>query len=275
MSVARTPSEKQPEATGGADRARRARSLIDAARDRNRTDQDRRQADRARDAEWVERAKAGDSLAFRRLVETHQGRLFAVAFGIMKDRDEAMDVVQDAFIKVHKKLADFEGAAAFSTWLYRIAVNLCIDKKRAETRRRKADLDDAVATNLDEDSLYGDSEIAPRLSGANPLKTMGNKELGSEIGRALSTLTEEHRSILLLREVEGMSYEEISETLEIPKGTVMSRLFHARKNMQRTLRPFLGLDDEAGLDGKALEGRASGAAPDPVEDGRPGMRRKG
>lgn len=226
----------------------RAREAIDGARNRARSDNAARQNDRARDHELVQKTVAGDIRAFRSLVELHQGRLFAVAYGMLRDRDDAMDVVQDAFIKAHKKLADFEGNAAFSTWLYRICVNLCIDRKRAEARRRKVDLDDALATDLSGDSLYADSAIGGRLSGTNPLKNTSDKQLGAQIGRAMELLTEDHRSVLLLREVEGMSYEEIAETLTIPRGTVMSRLFHARKNIQRLLRPVLGLPDEATRD---------------------------
>jgi RNA polymerase sigma-70 factor (ECF subfamily) len=162
---------------------------------------------------------------------------------MLRDRDEAMDVVQDALIKAHRKLADFEGNAAFSTWLYRICVNLCIDKKRSQARRKSVDLDEARSHELSDDTLYADAEITPKISGTNPLKNMADSELGAQIGKALATLTEEHRAVLLLREVEGMSYEEISEALGVPKGTVMSRLFHARKNMQNELRPFLGLEE--------------------------------
>ncbi len=260
MAVARSISPTTPSGTSPAgapataptaeERIQRARAELDAARDKSKNDGAARAKDRARDQDLVDKAKAGDGKAFRTLVELHQSRLFAVAYGMLRDRDDAMDVVQDAFIKAHRKLAEFEGNAAFSTWLYRICVNLCIDRKRAEVRRRKVDLDDALATNLGDDSLYADSEIGGRLSGTNPLKNTGDKELGAEIGRAMATLSEDHKSILLLREVEGMSYEEIAETLGIPRGTVMSRLFHARKNMQKLLRPFLGLAENEGLGGE-------------------------
>jgi RNA polymerase sigma-70 factor (ECF subfamily) len=241
MTVAR---KLDPKATA----VERAKAALEEARAKSKTENDARARDRARDLELVDKARQGDARAFRSLVESHQSRLFAVAYGMLRDRDDAMDVVQDAFIKAHKKLAEFEGNAAFSTWLYRICVNLCIDKKRADARRRKVDLDDALESGLSgDDSLYADADISGRLSGANPLKTASDKELGKEIGRALGELTDDHKSILLLREVEGMSYEEIAETLNIPRGTVMSRLFHARKNLQRELRPFLGLEDGAGL----------------------------
>lgn len=247
--------------TAAADaRAKKALADLDALRERARKDRDRRDKDRAADQVLVERAKKGDGQAFKALVEGHQGRLFAVAFGMLKDKDDAMDVVQDAFIKAHKKLAEFEGAAAFSTWLYRICVNLCIDKKRSEARRRKADLDDALATEIPDDSLYADAVTGMRLGGGNPLKNTADKELGKEIAKAMAELSEDHRAVLLLREVDGMSYEEIAAALSIPKGTVMSRLFHARKNLQRRLRPFLGLEE-----GQGLTGRPEGAS-DPGEE---------
>ena len=254
-----------------AERAARARNLVSEAKTIAATNDERRAKDRLRDQDLVDKAKAGDTMAFQKLVIAHQGRLFSVAFGMLRDRDEAMDVVQDAFIKAHRKLAEFEGNAAFSTWLYRIAVNLSIDRKRADARRRKTDLDDAAAVNLDNDSLYGAAEFAPRLSGSNPLRNSTDKELGKQIDSALARLTDDHKAIVLLREVEGMSYEEISEALGIPKGTVMSRLFHARKNLQRVLRPVLGIEEGMGLDGKpSEEGRNSGvpkATPDPAVDG--------
>ncbi len=247
-----------PPRVSAAERAARARGLVDDAKKIAATNEERRARDRSRDQGLVDLAKAGDTAAFQKLVIAHQGRLFSVAFGMLRDRDEAMDVVQDAFIKVHRKLGDFEGNAAFSTWLYRIAVNLCIDRKRAEARRKKTDLDDAAARNLDDDPLYAEAEFAPRLSGSNPLRNSTDKELGKQIDSALARLTDDHRAIVLLREVEGMSYEEISDALGIPKGTVMSRLFHARKNLQRVLRPILGIEEGMGLDGKpAEEGRVS------------------
>lgn len=226
------------------------------ARKRNRSQQDERREAREEDLRLVGLAKQGDARAFKSLVERNQGRLYAVAFGMLRDRDDAMDVVQDAFIKAHKKLAEFEGNAAFSTWLYRICVNLCIDRKRAEARRRSVDLDDVRPQELGDDRVYAGVDIAPKLSATNPLKNARDKELGAEIGRALGELSEDHRTILLLREVDGLSYEEIASVLEIPRGTVMSRLFHARKNMQKLLRPFLGLEEGADLNGNPMDGKS-------------------
>lgn len=270
VSDTRTQDEAPPKpgpTPPSADRVRRAREALDAARARARDQNAARAQERMRDQELVERARAGDTRAFSSLVGHHQARLFAVAYGIVRDRDDAMDVVQDAFIKAHRKLLEFEGNSAFGTWLYRICVNLCIDRKRADARRRKTDLDDTLSAGLGDDaSLYADSDITTRLSGSNPLRNLADRELGGQLDGALARLSEEHRSILLLREVEGMSYEEIAEALQIPRGTVMSRLFHARRNMQRLLRPVLGLEEGAGLAGaRAVDDPARPVTP-PVEE---------
>lgn len=223
--------------------AKRARLALESAREKASARLSEREARLQKDALWVQAAQKGDADAFRKLVEANQGRLFAVALGMLKDRDEAMDAVQDAFIKAHGKLQTFEGNSAFSTWLHRICVNLCIDRQRARARRRTVNLEDAREADLSGDNIYGGVEISTKVRGQNPLQNATNKELGGEIQQAIALLSEEHRQVLLLREVEGMSYEEIAEVLEIPKGTIMSRLFHARRNMQRHLRPFLGQTD--------------------------------
>jgi RNA polymerase sigma-70 factor (ECF subfamily) len=265
--VSPPPPTSTAAAGSAAERAARARALVAEAQQRATDQKDRRGRDRARDLALVERAKDGDTAAFRSLVELHQRKAFAVAVGILHDRDEAMDVVQDAFIKVHKKLGDFEANAAFSTWLHRIVVNLCIDRKRAVARRRQTALDDVDVGNLDDDPLFAGHELAPRLSGTNPLRNAGDKELGQQLQQALAELSDDHRAIVLLREVEGLSYEELSETLGIPCGTVMSRLFHARKRLQKALRPLLGLDEGMGLDNRpVVEGRRA-------DDAEPGRRR--
>lgn len=247
----------QQPSEGRADASEKASSrVLDAAeraRKRSRAQQEERNEARQEDLRLVGLAKAGDARAFRSLVERNQGRLYAVAYGMLRDRDEAMDVVQDAFIKAHRKLSEFEGNAAFSTWLYRICVNLCIDRKRAQARRRSVDIDEARGQELGEDAVYAGVDIAPKLSATNPLKNVRDKELGAEIGRALGQLSEDHRTILILREVDGLSYEEIASVLDIPRGTVMSRLFHARKNMQKLLRPFLGLEEGADLSGNPMD----------------------
>lgn len=190
---------------------------------------------KSEDQELIERAIAGDHKAFRVLVERYQRKVYTIAYGIVRNQDTAMDVAQDAFVKVHRHLPNFKGDSSFYTWLYRIVVNLCIDKKRRAARAAEVDYDDALA--------HGDGFTSgPTLASTgieNPLKAAQRKELVEHMDQALETLSDDHREILMLREVEGLSYEELAITLDIAKGTVMSRLFHARKNFQRALTRYL------------------------------------
>jgi RNA polymerase sigma-70 factor, ECF subfamily len=218
--------------------------VVTQIRSENQSRREKQAQKREEEAVWVDKARAGDQAAFRHLVETNQGRLFALAIGMLRNRDAAMDAVQESFIKAYKKLHSFEGNAAFSTWIYRICVNLCIDFKRADARRKTGNLEGLGGAEAIGEGIYSTVDILPGTGGANPVRNAHNKELGEQLDLAMASLSDEHRAVLLLREVEGMSYDEISETLEIPRGTVMSRLFHARRNMQEKLRPYLGLADE-------------------------------
>jgi RNA polymerase sigma-70 factor, ECF subfamily len=200
----------------------------------------------ADDLALVTRAKAGEKEAFRALVVRHQRKVYAVALGIVKDPDTAWDVAQEAFVRVHGHLADFKGDSAFSTWLYRIATHLAIDSVRRERTSQKDDVDE-VNEGLLSDGAEG---ILATNLGNDPRQNALRRELAGKIEEALATLPEKHRTILVLREVEGLSYEELAERLGIHKGTVMSRLFHARKKMQAALRDYAGLrpadeEDEA------------------------------
>ncbi len=193
------------------------------------------------DLELVERARAGDPEAFRELVVRHQRRVYAVAFGIVKDRDLAWDVSQDAFVRVHGHLAEFRDEASFSTWLHRIVARLAIDALRKERPARRNDVADVPEAVL--------REAAPGVLGTalgtDPQETVLRRELSSRMTEALAQLPDLHRSILVLREMEGLSYEELAERLSIPKGTVMSRRFHARKKMQALLAGYAGIDAPA------------------------------
>ncbi|MBL91287.1 MAG: RNA polymerase subunit sigma-24 [Myxococcales bacterium] len=233
--------EITPEENG--DQTREALEKLAAASERAQTEQEKRQAARAAELPLVEAAQAGDAQAFEKLLTKSQQKLFSLALGMLHDRDDAKDAVQETWIKAYKKLQDFQANASFGTWLYRICVNVCIDKQRAAKRRKKVDIDNIAPLSTDDDNLYAQVDVAPDTTGSNPLKNIANKELGDKIQDGLRGLTEDHRSVLLLREVEGMSYDEISEALEIPKGTVMSRLYHARRNLQHLLAPYLESDE--------------------------------
>jgi RNA polymerase sigma-70 factor, ECF subfamily len=186
------------------------------------------------DLALVTRAKAGDGEAFRALVVRHQRKVYAVALGIVKDPDLAWDVAQDAFVRVHQHLPEFKGESTFQTWLFRIATHLAIDSIRKERSSSKDDIDEADEMALAE----GGEGILSTALGSDPQETALRHELMGKITEALAQLPEKHRTILVLREVEGLSYEELAERLGIHKGTVMSRLFHARKKMQDILREY-------------------------------------
>jgi RNA polymerase sigma-70 factor (ECF subfamily) len=190
----------------------------------------------ADDLALVERARAGEREAFRTLVTRHQRRVYAVALGIVKDGDLAWDVAQEAFVRVHQHLDDFKGEASFSTWVLRIGSRLAIDAMRRERTSSKEDLDDVNDADVERG---GEGVLATSL-GNDPQRNLLRRELAGKMVEALAQLPEKHRAILVLREVEGLSYEELAERLRIHKGTVMSRLFHARKKMQAILRDYAG-----------------------------------
>ncbi len=200
----------------------------------SRTPNASNRAERRREAEQdrvlVSKAQQGDKIAFRKLVERHQRRAFAIAIGLVRDENDAREIVQEAFLRVHRNLARFKGGSSFFTWLYRIVTNLSIDLMRKPSRR--------------EAELYENPQIADtadafpfisRIDGANPIDVVRRREIAERIKQALDALPPYHRSVILMREVEGMSYQEMAEAMQVSKGTIMSRLFHARQKLQRAL----------------------------------------
>jgi RNA polymerase sigma-70 factor (ECF subfamily) len=190
---------------------------------------------REEDAALVARAKRGDRDAFRALVERHERKAYAVALGMVKQPDDARDIVQEAFLKVWRSLGAFEGQSAFYTWLYRIVANLCID----HLRKGKAQVEYDDTRVHEEDQVAGDDNILPQTAGLHPGRALESKELGAALERALETLSPNHRAVLLMREVEGLSYREMAQAMGVSEGTIMSRLFHARKKMQSALVEFV------------------------------------
>lgn len=178
--------------------------------------------DRARGDDLVQRAVAGDPRAFEELYETYRHAVYKVAYGMTRNPEDAMDVVQDTFIKAHKSLARFERRASVGTWLCQIAVHQSIDL----ARRRKVRQADSL-----EEGLVGGDAPSPRT------EAQGN-ELQEALTKALDQLSEKHRTVFVLYTVKGLSYKEIAEALNISIGTVMSRLFYARKNLQGLLAQF-------------------------------------
>ena len=186
------------------------------------------------DRQLVDEARKGSQAAFRALVERHQRKVYGMAFAMLRDSDAARDVVQDAFIKVHRHLADFEGTSGFYTWLYRIALNLCIDRTRRQKRFAHVDFDDALA-HEDEDGF----DVSPHRLGFDPAQALRDREIRERVMAALDQLSPIHRAVIVMREVDGLSYKEIADAMKCSQGTIMSRLFHARKRMQEILRPLV------------------------------------
>lgn len=179
-----------------------------------------------RDRELILRAQRGDGPAFAELVERHQRRAFSIALGLVRDEQDASEIVQEAFLRVYRGLDAFNGAASFFTWLYRIVKNLSIDLMRRPSWQREL-----------ADELAGEQVDALFLGrfANTPEDTLRRRELASAVGRAIEALPSYHREVILMREVEGLSYEEMAVAAGVSKGTIMSRLFHARKKLQRAL----------------------------------------
>jgi RNA polymerase sigma-70 factor (ECF subfamily) len=181
------------------------------------------------DDELVGRIRAGDPGAFSQLVERYQRRVQQLALSFVRNEHDAQEVVQDAFLRVHLGLGGFRGTSSFYTWLYRIVVNLAIDAKRRPYRRRIGW--ESIAECADDSRSF---EL-PRISNSDPHEVMSRLELDQRLTLALTQLAPYHRAVIVMREVDGMSYQEMAENLHISKGTVMSRLFHARRRLQHTL----------------------------------------
>lgn len=188
------------------------------------------------DLELVERIQSGDQDAFKDLVEKYQRKVYSICYGMLKDSESSMDVSQEVFIKVYRYIGKFNRDSSFYTWLYRITVNMCIDHIRKNSRIKKVEYDDALSHDGE---VEGEEHILPSTLGLHPDKVYGRKELRQKMLEALETLSEKHRTILILREVEGLSYEEMADVLNISKGTVMSRLYHARRYFQEAIKDYL------------------------------------
>jgi RNA polymerase sigma-70 factor (ECF subfamily) len=187
-----------------------------------------REAEAEFDRALIERAQKGDRAAFRELVERHQRRAFTIANSLVKDEEDAREVVQEAFVRVHRGLAQFHGGSSFFTWLYRIVKNLAIDVMRRPSRRD---------TSLDESIELEEADNAPlsRIGDSDPLRAVHRVELGERIQAALEELPAYHRGVIVMRELHGMSYDEMADAMGVSKGTIMSRLFHARRKLQKAL----------------------------------------
>jgi RNA polymerase sigma-70 factor (ECF subfamily) len=171
-------------------------------------------------------------VAFRSLVERHQRRAFAIALSLVRDENDARELVQEAFLRVYRSLSSFQGGSSFFTWLYRIITNLSIDLMR-KPGRQTTDLEEARLER--DDGADVDAPLMGRFAGADPVDAVRRGEIRTRLQSALEALPSYHRAVVIMREMDGLSYEEMAQAMGVSKGTIMSRLFHARQKLQRAL----------------------------------------
>jgi RNA polymerase sigma-70 factor (ECF subfamily) len=182
----------------------------------------------AEDATLVRAARAGDTGAFEELVARHRDKIYARAYSMVRNEDEALDLSQEAWVKGWRRLKQFQGDSSFSTWMTRIVINLCLDELRKQKRQRTDSIEE-----MDEES--GGVERQMPVVTVNPTERLERGELRQRIDRAMDLLSYEHRTVLVLHEFEEMEYKEIARTMGCSIGTVMSRLFYARRKLAARL----------------------------------------
>ncbi|MDH3443011.1 MAG: sigma-70 family RNA polymerase sigma factor [Deltaproteobacteria bacterium] len=181
-------------------------------------------------SDWalVEKCQAGDMSAFQELISRYQQKIYMVILGLLRNREDTLEVAQEAFFRAYRKINSFQGGSSFYTWLYRIAVNVAIDAQRRQ-KRNPLEFRESMDGIMEERN-----EVAK-----DPSADVHDKELRAKLNQAINELSPDHRAVIVLRTLEGLSYKEIGETLGCSEGTVMSRLHYARKKLQEKLRAFL------------------------------------
>jgi RNA polymerase sigma-70 factor (ECF subfamily) len=193
--------------------------------------------DREVDQQLVERAQRGDKRAFELLVAKYQRKLGRLLSRMVRDPAEVEDVTQEAFIKAYRALPTFRGDSAFYTWLYRIAINTAKNYLVALGRRAP------TTTEFDHEDAENFEEAEGLRDTATPESELHGKQIAATVNRAMEALPEDLRTAITLREIEGLSYEEIAGVMNCPIGTVRSRIFRAREAIAAELRPLLGTDE--------------------------------
>lgn len=182
----------------------------------------------------IDRLRRHDEKAFEVVVQRYRKRAYTTAYAMLGDEAEAMDVVQEAFIRVFKTIGAFKGESSFYTWFHRIVTNLAIDRLRRRKTRQTQPL-----TYINDEGEDEGEERHEADGINNPDRVLESGQLRVDLNRALSELSPDHRAVIMLREVDGLSYIEIAEVTNCSIGTVMSRLFYARKKLQERLKEHL------------------------------------
>jgi RNA polymerase sigma-70 factor (ECF subfamily) len=185
------------------------------------------------EVDLVKRCQAGNSEAFDELVTRYRTRVFGMIYNMVHSEQDAWDLAQDSFVKAWKSIGRFRGQSSFYTWIYRIVMNVTIDWLRKKQVKSGTEFDDSIQLK----EVEPGSRTVPQAE-ALPSEHMEQTEIRGEIDKAIAQLSPEHRAVILMKEIEGMQYHEIAEALGCSIGTVMSRLFYARKKLQNLLKDY-------------------------------------
>jgi RNA polymerase sigma-70 factor (ECF subfamily) len=181
--------------------------------------------------ELVARAQRGDTSAFNELVTRYRNRAFSMIYNMVRNEQDAWDIAQDGFVKAWRNIRRFRGQSSFFTWLYRILMNISIDALRRKQIESGTEFDDTVRLQQIEPA----SATTPQRE-HEPATRLSDKEIRARIDAAIERLSPDHRAVIVMRELDGLDYQEIADAMECSIGTVMSRLFYARKKLQTMLK---------------------------------------
>jgi len=187
----------------------------------------------ATDADLVAWARNGDMAAYDELVRRYQERVYATVYNMTSNHDDAADLVQEAFVKAWQSLKRFKGESGFYTWIYRIAVNRTLNFLKSPKNRRHRSLNDLDA------GVENDKELVALISDKTPQREVKLAELQEKLNEALQRLSEVHRAVVVMHDIQGMPHDEIAEILDCNAGTVRTRLFYARQQLQGILADYL------------------------------------
>ena len=181
----------------------------------------------------VDKARDGDMTAYEELVRRYQGRIYGLVYNMTSNKEDAEDLVQDVFVKAYKSLDKFQGKSSFYTWVYRIAVNRTINFIKRGKKKRTLSLND-TESGIERDPAY--VELSSKES---PIRDASISEIKEKLNEALQKLSEKHRTVVVLHDIQGVPHDEIGKMLGCSSGTVRSRLFYARQQLQNELREFM------------------------------------